>query len=54
MSADDLMRFQCEQQGEEMLLEECEKIIKAFEPIPGFNTFSLEGGTSGFPNRFEN
>lgn len=45
MSANDLMRFQTEQQGEELLTEECERIIKAFEPIPGNESFSLEGET---------
>ncbi len=45
MSADDLNRFQAEQQREELLLEECDKIIKAFEPIPGYDSFSLEGFT---------
>ncbi len=45
MSPDDLMRFQTEMQGEEMAYEECERIVKAFEPIPGNTTFSLEGFT---------
>jgi len=43
MSAAELARFQKDVQKEELVPEECVKIIKAFEPVPGSETFSLEG-----------
>jgi len=47
MSAKELAIFQKDVQKEELLEEECQKIISAFEPVPGSLTFSLEGKTKG-------
>ena len=43
LSAEDLAKFQCEEQKHEMLEEECEKLIRAFEPNPDVKSLSLEG-----------
>lgn len=43
MTAEDLSNFQKYEQKDEMLEEECKRIIKAFEPTPDKTTFSLEG-----------
>ncbi len=43
MSAEHLRRFQQECQKEELLDEECQQLIKAFEPRQGQKTLSLEG-----------
>ena len=40
---EDLFRFQKYEQKEELTLEECEKIIKAFEPVKGRETLTKEG-----------
>lgn len=46
MNAKDLMRFQLKEQKREMIEEECQKIIEAFEPMAGFKTLSMEGEES--------
>ena len=43
MTVEDLVKFQKDDQKTEMLEEECEKIIEAFEPMPGAQSMSLEG-----------
>ena len=43
MTLDDLVEFQRVEQKEEMLREECEKIIEAFEPKPNQTSLSMEG-----------
>ena len=40
---EDLFRFQKCEQKEELAIEECEKIIKAFEPVKDRETLSKEG-----------
>lgn len=43
MTSDELMKFHKEEQGVELLRDECIKIIQAFEPKPGQTTLSMEG-----------
>ena len=40
---EDLAEFQLKEQKVELALEECEKIIKVFEPVKGRDTLSKEG-----------
>ena len=43
MTAQNLADFHLNEQKEELLIEECEKIVKAFEPEPNSTTMTMDG-----------
>ena len=43
MTAQNLADFHLNEQKEELLIEECEKIVKAFEPEPNSTTMTKDG-----------